>query len=63
MNLTKREKDLLKQSIDMSISAIGGSIGKVKPEERTEVRKMISDFLNLSNKIDSLPEEKEAKDE
>lgn len=61
MEFTKEEKSLLKESIDVTITTIGNSINQVEPQKRNQIRLLLSRYINLSDKVDSLPEPKAVK--
>jgi len=61
MEFTKEEKSLLKESIDVTITTIGNSINQVEPQKRNQIRLLLSRYINLSDKVDSLPEPKPVK--
>lgn len=63
MEFTKEEKSLLKESIDVTITTIGNSINQVEPQKRNQIRLLMSRYINLSDKVDSLPEPKPLKTE
>lgn len=63
MEFTQEEKSLLKESIDVTISTIGNSINQVEPQKRNQIRLLMSRYINLSDKVDSLPEPKPLKTE
>jgi hypothetical protein len=63
MEFTQEEKSLLKESIDVTISTIGNSINQVEPQKRNQIRLLMSRYINLSDKVDSLPEPKTLKTE
>ena len=63
MEFTQEEKSLLKESIDVSITTIGNSMNQFEPQKRNQIRLLMSRYINLSDKVDSLPEPKTLKTE
>lgn len=57
MSLTREEKDLIINAIDLSVATISRGIGQVAPEHKQEARVNIAKYLNLSQKVEAMKEE------
>lgn len=51
MEFTQEEKQMLIESLDLSIMTISNTLGKVPGENKEQVRDLINELLNLSYKI------------
>lgn len=54
-NITKNQKTILKQSLDMMLSALSSELNEIKEyKKRDEIRNMINDVMDLHKKTDSI---------
>ena len=56
MEFTKEEKEMIIAAIDLSVATISRGVGQIAPERKQEARMNIANYLNLSQKVESMKE-------